>query len=118
VLIMLGHRQSYPQFSCSKKIALEDEKNEEDGVAMIVEVEDVDDAQLFKDLLDNDGAEDIEDEELEDEDGLDPAVEASNHTTVEQAIEGIDYTDCIPHLLPEDIRLGWFSVFKVLSHNI
>jgi hypothetical protein len=81
-------------------------------------VEDVDDAQLFKDLLDNDGAEDIEDEEPEDEDELDPTVDASNSTTIMQAVEGVDYTDRIPHLLPEDITLGWFSVFKVLSHNI
>jgi hypothetical protein len=81
-------------------------------------VGDVDDAQLFKDLLDNDGAEDVEDEEPEDEDELDPAVGASDNTAIMEAIEGVDYTDRIPLLLPEDITLGRFSVFKVLSHNI
>jgi hypothetical protein len=93
------------QFSQKRKIrpATEDADQEEE----------LDDATLFKDLLDDDGVDEEEDAEPEDDDEVDPAVDGSDDRAIAEAIEGVDYSNRAPILFPDDVKLGHFSIFKV-----
>jgi hypothetical protein len=92
------------QFSQKKKATVEDEDTEE-----------VDDATLFKDLLDDDNIMMGEEDDAEPEDGdeVDPAVDGSDEAAIAEAIEGVDYSNRAPVLSSDDVKLGCFSIFKV-----
>jgi hypothetical protein len=82
------------QFSQKKKATVEDEDTEE-----------VDDAALFKDLLDDDNT------MMWDEDNAEP--EDGDEVAIAEAIEGVDYSNRAPVLSSDDVKLGRFSIFKV-----
>jgi hypothetical protein len=63
--------------------------------------------------LDNNGAEDNEDIKLDDNDELDPAVDASNNTAITEVVQKVDYSDRVPLLMSDDVALGQFAIFKV-----
>jgi hypothetical protein len=96
------------QFSQKRKSTSKDEDQEEE----------LDDATLFKDLLDDNGVEDEEDVEPEDDDEVDPAVVGSDDRAIAEAVEGVDYSNCVPTLSADDIKLGRFSIFKVCLTGI
>ena len=72
-----------------------------------------DDTTLFKDLLDDDSAEDNEDIEPDDADELDPAVDASDNMAIREVVQEVNYSDRVPLLMSNEVKLGWFTIFKV-----
>lgn len=57
---------------------------------------------------------DEDDEEVDtDDDEIDPSVQASDATMVNEALVDLDYSDRVPSLTTSETRLGRFSVAKV-----
>lgn len=59
------------------------------------------------------GDEDDGEFEADDDDEIDPSVQASDAMMVDEALVDLDYTDRVPSLTTSEAKLGRFSVAKV-----
>ena len=63
--------------------------------------------------MDDDSAEDNEDIKPDDADELDPAVDASDNMAIREVVQEVNYSDRVPLLMSNEVKLGWFTIFKV-----